>query len=88
MQVTCVYRDKEVENCTEPLEGTIAKIRCAPFYEDLQLKRRPVHICNDGTWDQPLPQCEPGKLLLYWEHFINRNINISMLQMLYYVYLF
>ncbi|XP_063918856.1 uncharacterized protein LOC135134166 [Zophobas morio] len=59
VQVTCVYRDKEVENCTEPLEGTIAKIRCAPFYEDLQLKRRPVHICNDGTWDQPLPQCEP-----------------------------
>ncbi|XP_063919441.1 uncharacterized protein LOC135134643 isoform X2 [Zophobas morio] len=59
MHVTCVYREKEIENCTEPVEGTIAKFRCAPFYEDLQLKKRPVHICNDGTWDQPLPECEP-----------------------------
>ncbi|KAJ3649365.1 hypothetical protein Zmor_021115 [Zophobas morio] len=59
MKVTCIYREKEIENCNEPLEGSIAKFRCAPFYEDSQLKRRPIHICNDGTWDQQLPQCEP-----------------------------
>ncbi|KAJ3649363.1 hypothetical protein Zmor_021113 [Zophobas morio] len=59
MQVTCVYRDKETENCTESVDGTIAKIRCAPFYEDLQLERTPLHICDNGTWSQRLPQCEP-----------------------------
>ena len=60
MRVTCTYKGKERENCTEAVDGTSAKIQCADFYEDLQLENKPDHICFDGTWSQPHPQCVPG----------------------------
>ncbi|KAJ3665180.1 hypothetical protein Zmor_000688 [Zophobas morio] len=59
VRVTCSYNDKETENCTDAVEGTLAKFKCAPFYEDLALKTKPVHICQDGEWDQPEPHCVP-----------------------------
>ncbi|XP_063918420.1 uncharacterized protein LOC135133831, partial [Zophobas morio] len=60
MRVTCTYNGKERENCTEAVDGTSAKIQCADFYEDLQLENEPDHICFDGTWSRPHPQCVPA----------------------------
>ena len=58
MRVTCTYKGKERENCTEAVEGTRARFQCANFY--VQLKSKPVHVCTNGMWDQPNPQCVPG----------------------------
>ncbi|KAJ3665177.1 hypothetical protein Zmor_000686 [Zophobas morio] len=59
IHVTCMYKQKETENCTDAIEGTLAKFKCAPFYEDLGLRTKPVHICQGGEWDQPEPHCVP-----------------------------
>ncbi|KAJ3653972.1 hypothetical protein Zmor_013190 [Zophobas morio] len=59
LQVTCTHNKKVLDNCTEPSEGTIAKFECAPFHEDQRLKSRPIHICQNGEWDQEMPQCQP-----------------------------
>ncbi|XP_063918251.1 modular serine protease-like isoform X2 [Zophobas morio] len=59
MQVKCTYKSKERENCTGAVEGTLAKFRCADFYEDVQLKSRPPQICVNGEWSQQNPQCVP-----------------------------
>ena len=60
LNVTCIYQNKQTQNCTEAIDGTLAKFKCASFYEDFGLNRKPVHICQDGNWDQREPKCEPG----------------------------
>ncbi|XP_063925821.1 modular serine protease-like [Zophobas morio] len=59
LNVTCIYQNKQTQNCTEAIDGTLAKFKCASFYEDFGLNRKPVHICQDGNWDQREPKCEP-----------------------------
>ena len=67
--MTCTHNKKVLDNCTEPSEGTIAKFECAPFHEDQRLKSRPIHICQNGEWDQEMPQCQPGNNI--------KNINFN-----------
>ncbi|KYB29441.1 hypothetical protein TcasGA2_TC031984 [Tribolium castaneum] len=59
LQATCVFKGKESENCTEPIEGTQVKYQCAPYYEDKNLAQYPVGNCKDGTWDRATPNCVP-----------------------------
>ncbi|XP_063925673.1 modular serine protease-like [Zophobas morio] len=59
LNVTCVYKNMETENCTEAINGTLVKFKCASFYENFDLNRQAVHICQDGNWDQTEPKCQP-----------------------------
>ncbi|RZB40332.1 hypothetical protein BDFB_009005 [Asbolus verrucosus] len=59
MKVTCIHNNKITENCTDAVDGTLAKFECAPYYEDLGLRHTPVHLCYDGSWNQRRPQCVP-----------------------------
>ncbi|KAJ3653969.1 hypothetical protein Zmor_013188 [Zophobas morio] len=59
MTVTCTYNDKELTPCTGALEGTIARFRCADFYEDQGLESQPLRICAKGAWGSNLPKCVP-----------------------------
>jgi hypothetical protein len=43
-----------------PIDGTIARFTCAPFYEKDSVEQRPF-VCLDGTWSQPAPKCVPGQ---------------------------
>jgi hypothetical protein len=43
-----------------PIDGTIARFTCAPFYEKDSVEQRPC-VCLDGTWSQPAPKCVPGQ---------------------------
>lgn len=76
MTITCVYPDKgETENCTNAIDGTLAKFKCAPFYEDPYLQRLPAQVCKDGTWSQRKPECSPGQVPVV----INLVININLI---------
>ncbi|XP_063910061.1 uncharacterized protein LOC135127544 isoform X1 [Zophobas morio] len=59
MKVICSDSDNIVENCTQAVEGTIARFQCAPFYKDPRLEKGALRICTNGTWNQELPQCRP-----------------------------
>ncbi|RZC34678.1 prolow-density lipoprotein receptor-related protein 1-like, partial [Asbolus verrucosus] len=59
MKVTCTYKNKVTDNCTDAIDGTLAKFHCATFYEDLGLQNMPVHLCHDGSWNQRRPECVP-----------------------------
>jgi hypothetical protein len=59
MTVKCTVTDKEMVNCTDPLEGTIAQFKCASYYEDSRVSR-PKAICIDGRWSESVPDCRPG----------------------------
>jgi hypothetical protein len=41
-----------------PIDGTIARFTCAPFYEKDSVKQRPF-VCLDGTWAESAPKCVP-----------------------------
>ncbi|KAJ3618905.1 hypothetical protein MTP99_005705 [Tenebrio molitor] len=58
MTVKCTVTDKEMVNCTDPLEGTIAQFKCASYYEDSRVSR-PKAICIDGRWSESVPDCRP-----------------------------
>jgi secreted trypsin-like serine protease len=58
-KVSCFLKGKELENCIEPVEGTLAKYECATYYEDPQLAKNPINICLNGFWDQRQPNCVP-----------------------------
>ncbi|KAJ3665179.1 hypothetical protein Zmor_000687 [Zophobas morio] len=75
VRVTCMYKNKETENCTDAIEGTLAKFKCAPHYEDPALRTKPVHICQNGEWDQPEPHCVPGGQIPI---VINVYVNVNM----------
>jgi hypothetical protein len=60
MTVTCTYNNKRTENCTNAVDGTVAKFRCAPYYEDGGLDRHPAHVCFNGKWSHSIPECVPG----------------------------
>jgi hypothetical protein len=57
-KVVCEFKGKEIDNCTDPEDGTIAKFKCAPFYEEKSLNLGPL-LCVDGTWSRPAPKCVP-----------------------------
>ncbi|XP_068902110.1 coagulation factor IX-like [Tenebrio molitor] len=63
MTVKCTVKNKEMVNCTDALEGTIAQFKCASYYEDSRVSR-PKAICVDGKWSESVPDCRPvcGKL--------------------------
>jgi hypothetical protein len=63
-KVSCFLKGKELENCIEPVEGTLAKYECATYYEDPQLAKNPINICLNGFWDQRQPNCVPGNYTL------------------------
>ncbi|KAH0816618.1 hypothetical protein GEV33_006173 [Tenebrio molitor] len=58
-KVVCEFKGKEIDNCTDPEDGTIAKFKCAPFYEEKSLNLGPL-LCVDGTWSRPAPKCVPA----------------------------
>jgi hypothetical protein len=59
MTVKCTVKNKEMVNCTDALDGTIAQFKCASYYEDSRVSR-PKAICVDGRWSESVPDCRPG----------------------------
>ncbi|XP_970945.2 modular serine protease isoform X1 [Tribolium castaneum] len=60
MTVTCTYPNNKGEgNCTNAIDGTLARFKCEPLYEDPNLQRIPGRVCRDGTWDNSSPECVP-----------------------------
>jgi secreted trypsin-like serine protease len=57
-KVVCSFETKETDNCTDPVDGTLAKFKCAPFYEEKSINLGPL-LCVDGTWSKPPPKCVP-----------------------------
>jgi secreted trypsin-like serine protease len=57
-KVVCEYKGKVIENCTDPADGTIAKFKCAEFYEEKSFNLGSL-LCVDGTWSRPHPKCVP-----------------------------
>ncbi|RZB40334.1 Trypsin domain containing protein, partial [Asbolus verrucosus] len=60
MKVTCRHKNQTTENCTDAVDGTLAKFECASYYEDLGLRNMPVHLCHNGLWNQRTPECVPA----------------------------
>ena len=60
MTVTCTYNGRTLDVCEKPLDGTLAKFRCADYYEDKGLERYPTHVCYNGEWNHLLPECLPS----------------------------
>jgi secreted trypsin-like serine protease len=58
MTVKCTVKNKEMVNCTDALDGTIAQFKCASYYEDSRVSR-PKAICIDGRWSESVPDCRP-----------------------------
>lgn len=61
MTVTCLRNGVKLPHCRNALEGTIARIKCADFFEDLSLAACPPLYCFDGNWSYSLPNCDPSK---------------------------
>ncbi|XP_044259079.1 uncharacterized protein LOC123007726 [Tribolium madens] len=59
LHATCVFKGKESDNCTDPIEGTQVKYQCAPYYEDPTLSQNRVGNCEGGLWDRQTPSCVP-----------------------------
>lgn len=59
MHAKCFKNDVEV-SCENPLSETKAILKCAPYYANSNFSNKSVRYCTDGTWDLPLPKCEPG----------------------------
>jgi secreted trypsin-like serine protease len=57
-KVVCLFNTKETDHCTDPVDGTLAKFTCAPFYEEKGINLAPL-LCVDGTWSRPPPKCVP-----------------------------
>ncbi|XP_068900932.1 uncharacterized protein [Tenebrio molitor] len=57
-KVICKFKGKEIVNCTNPIDGAIAKFKCAQFYEEKSLNLEPL-LCVDGTWSRAAPKCVP-----------------------------
>lgn len=57
--VECSFKNEEV-SCIRPPDGTIARYKCANYYEDPQFSKNPIQLCRDGQWDQKSPECVPG----------------------------
>jgi hypothetical protein len=57
-KVVCEFKNREIVNCTDPFDGTIAKFKCAQFYEEKSLNLDPL-LCVNGTWSRPAPKCVP-----------------------------
>ena len=75
-KVTCSYNNAVIEDCTQAVEGTIAKFRCSPFYENPQLENRPFRICTSGTWDEEQPYCQAGKRCNYNWHILVMMVTV------------
>lgn len=60
MSVNCTLNEALLKDCKTPVEGTIARFKCADFYEDLSLAIFPIHICINGKWSHDEPNCEPS----------------------------
>lgn len=57
--VSCSYRNGP-GNCSAPIQGTIADIKCKAFYVRQDWV---IPSCQDGHWD-PTPQpCNPGQII-------------------------
>jgi secreted trypsin-like serine protease len=57
-KVVCEFKNREIVNCSDPFDGTIAKFKCAQFYEEKSLNLDPL-LCVNGTWSRPAPKCVP-----------------------------
>jgi hypothetical protein len=55
--VTYEHKSTHIGNSV-PIDGTIARFTCAPYYEKNSVEQRPF-VCLDGTWSQPAPKCIP-----------------------------
>lgn len=62
VSVFCSFNSVPLKDCLNPVEGTLARFKCADFYEDESLERHPFHVCTGGKWSYDLPKCEPSKL--------------------------
>ncbi|KAK5649615.1 hypothetical protein RI129_000644 [Pyrocoelia pectoralis] len=58
-KVSCKHFGEILDNCDNPVEGTVAKVECMPFYEFPEFFKNPDTVCRGGHWDfvQCLPVC-------------------------------
>ncbi|RZC36204.1 Trypsin domain containing protein, partial [Asbolus verrucosus] len=75
---TCINNNNN--NCINPTHGTIATLKCAPFYENLDLDRNPFITCQNGRWSSQIPTCVPGAQCVcntYGEKFPAINFKVA-----------
>jgi hypothetical protein len=53
--VTYEHKSTHIGNSI-PIDGTIARFTCAPYYEKNSVEQRPF-VCLDGTRSEPAPKC-------------------------------
>lgn len=74
MQLRCYDNDKSKNEikCNEAIDGSIAKIECAKYYEfpnRPKVREAITRYCYNGKWNNEFPQCVPGQPIV-----INYNI--------------
>lgn len=74
----CTLKSIPLPNCDDPLEGTIATLKCEPLYEEPGLSLNPTRICKDGTWDFPLSRCTAGQTQHNSNNIYNFFITINL----------
>lgn len=70
VDIQCEFNGNKVD-CEKPmLEGTFAKMKCKNHYENLDIQyRNTLTKCKDGSWDDQIIRCVPGKSIstfLFW----------------------
>ncbi|KAK5649616.1 hypothetical protein RI129_000645 [Pyrocoelia pectoralis] len=76
--VTCKHLGETLDNCDNPVEGTVARVECIPFHETES--PNDFATCHDGVWDVPVPSCLPvcgEKRLKGLHHIIEGEIAVK-----------